>query len=59
MVQMGYGHRGMTLRWAILMSAGALLAAGLLTLPAWAQWIAVPAWLTFLAWLGMRTINKQ
>jgi len=59
MVQMGYGHRGMTSRWAILMSAGALLAAGLLALPAWAQWIAVLAWLTFLAWLGMRTINKQ
>jgi hypothetical protein len=41
------------------MSAGALLAAGLLALPAWSQWIAVLAWLTFLAWLGMRTINKQ
>lgn len=59
MVQMGYGHRGMTLRWAALMVAGAAFAIGLLALPAWVQWIAVPAWLTFLAWLGIRTIRKQ
>lgn len=59
MVQMGYGHRGMTLRWAALMAAGALLAVTLLALPPWVQWIAVPAWLTFLAWLGMRTIQRQ
>lgn len=54
MVRMGYGHRGMTLRWAALMGAGAILAIGLLVLPAWGQWIAVLAWLIFLAWLGRR-----
>ena len=57
MVQMGYGHRGMTLRWAALMAAGALLAVAQLALPAWAQWVAVLAWLTFLAWLGNKTIH--
>lgn len=54
MVQMGYGHRGMTSRWFILMVSGALLAAGLLAVPAWTQWTAVLAWLTFLAWMGAR-----
>lgn len=59
MVQKGYGHRGMTLRWTALMAAGALLAVALLALPAWAQWVAVLGWLTFLAWLGIRTISTH
>ena len=59
MVQMGYGHRGMTLRWVVLMTAGALLAVALLALPASTQWIAVPGWLTFLAWLGIRAIRNK
>lgn len=59
MVRMGYGHRGMTWRWAALMAAGALLAVALLALPAWAQWVAVLGWLTFLAWLGIRTISAH
>jgi len=54
MVQMGYGHRGMTFRWSALMVSGALLATGLLLLPVWLQWIAVLAWLTFLVMLGAR-----
>lgn len=54
MVRMGYGHQGMTLRWSALMASGALLATGLLELPAWVQWIAVLAWLTFLTVLGGR-----
>lgn len=57
MVRMGYGHKGMTLRWSALMASGAMLAVALLALPAWVQWVAVPAWLTFLAWLGNRTIH--
>jgi UDP-N-acetylmuramyl pentapeptide phosphotransferase/UDP-N-acetylglucosamine-1-phosphate transferase len=60
MVQMGYGHRGMTSRWAVVMGTGAIFAIGLLVLPAsWVQWIAVLGWLTFLTWLGNRTIHKQ
>ncbi len=59
MVLMGYGHLGMTLRWAFLMVAGALLAVALLALPGWTQWSAVAGWLIFLAWLGKRTIHEQ
>jgi hypothetical protein len=49
----------MTLRWVVLMTAGALLAVALLALPASTQWIAVPGWLTFLAWLGIRAIRNK
>lgn len=58
MVQLGYGHRGMTMRWGVLMAAGAVLATGLLALPTWVQWIAVLAWLTFLVWLGSRVDQR-
>ncbi len=52
MVRLGYGHRGMTVRWAGLMLAGALLAVGLLRAPAPLQWAVVAAWLMVLAGLG-------
>lgn len=58
MVQMGYGHRGMTVRWGAMMVAGALLAMGLLALPAWVQWAVVTGWLTCLAWLWV-IINQR
>lgn len=58
MVQMGYGHRGMTLRWGALMLACALFAIGLLALPDWIQWVGVLVWLTFLALLGTH-INRR
>ncbi len=58
MVQLGYGHRGMTLRWGALMLACALFAIGLLTLPDWMQWAGVLVWLTFLGLLGNH-INRR
>ena len=57
-VQLGYGHRGMTLRWGALMAIGALLAVGLLTLPGWSAWVGALAWLTALAVLGAG-INRR
>jgi len=52
MVRLGYGHRGMTLRWGGLMLLSALLAVGLLLVPHWLQWVAATAWLAGLAVLG-------
>ena len=58
MVQSGYGHRGMTSRWALLMGAGAVLGVILLHVPAGLQWGAVLSWLTFLCLLGYRIAKK-
>lgn len=58
MVRMGYGHRGMTLRWAAAMGAGAAFAVGLLALPARLQWVGALAWLALLAWLGCRATRS-
>lgn len=54
MVQMGYGHRGMTLRWGGVMLVGALLATGLLMTPVGLQWVGAAAWLAALWVLGNR-----
>lgn len=54
MVQLGFGHRGMTLRWAGLMLIGAALAVLLLAAPTWMQWGGAVAWLVILTWLGYR-----
>jgi UDP-N-acetylmuramyl pentapeptide phosphotransferase/UDP-N-acetylglucosamine-1-phosphate transferase len=53
MVRLGYGHRGMTLRWAAVMAAGATLAAGLLMVPTWLQWAATTGWLSSLGLAGL------
>lgn len=54
MVRLGYGHRGMTLRWSGLMGFGALLAIGLLGAPLWLQWTGAVAWCLVLMVLGHR-----
>ena len=54
MVRLGYGHRGMTLRWAGLMAIGGLLGVGLLVAPGWLQGAGIVAWLATLATLGAR-----
>lgn len=52
MVRMGYGHRGMTLRWGAVMVVGSLLAVGLLVVPASLQWFGATIWLAVLIGLG-------
>lgn len=52
MVQLGFGHRGTTLRWGGVMLVGATLAVGLLAAPGWLQGAGVVAWLSILAGLG-------
>jgi len=52
MVQMGSGHRGMTLRWAGVMLVGSALAVVLLDAPAWLRGAGIVAWLLILTALG-------
>lgn len=54
MVRLGYGHRGMTLRWGAVMLVGAALAVGLLALPGWLQWSMAGGWFAALIALGVR-----
>ena len=58
MVRLGYGHRGMTLRWSGMMLAGASLAVVLLMVPPWLQWSVAAGWLALLGVMG-REIDRR
>jgi UDP-N-acetylmuramyl pentapeptide phosphotransferase/UDP-N-acetylglucosamine-1-phosphate transferase len=52
MVRMGYGHRGMTVRWLGAMALAAVLAVALLQAPGNTPWLGAAGWLGILLGLG-------
>jgi UDP-N-acetylmuramyl pentapeptide phosphotransferase/UDP-N-acetylglucosamine-1-phosphate transferase len=58
MVRMGYGHRGMTLRWGALMLAVAASALGLVLAPPTVVVMVLAAWVLIFVWLA-RVIDRR
>jgi UDP-N-acetylmuramyl pentapeptide phosphotransferase/UDP-N-acetylglucosamine-1-phosphate transferase len=52
MVRLGYGHRGMTMRWGAVMLVGAAVGVAMLLVPARLQWALAFVWVASLATVG-------